>query len=163
MRKIIFLSVTLFFLIFMTACDSGQRIRIDNNTPSTNLSDIYIESLKIGNDINNADMSIFTHTQSQNDFFSFWFKEIAFKSTDNGVITEIFIREPDEIDYFINGKNDLKTIEQITDELGQNYNEYQYDRQQSLRAITYTDRENKINFTLVYSDYDNNLIWLILN
>ena len=163
MKRIAFASVVLLLLTIMSACrDGGQRIN-DSNLQSTDLSNIYIAGLTIGSNANDIDMSMFSHTESRNELYTFWFKEIAIKSDDDGLITKILAREPRENDYYINGKNDLLTVEQIKGELGQYHNDYRYDREQGLRAITYSDKENKIRFTLVYSDYDNSLIWLILD
>jgi len=54
------------------------------------------------------------------------------------------------------------TLAQITEELGGHHNDYWFDREQSMRAITYADIENDISLTVVYFDFDYALVWIIL-
>jgi hypothetical protein len=65
--------------------------------------------------------------------------------------------------YEINGADSPQSLQEIKNILGNNYNDYFYSRELGYNALTYSDAENGITLTFLYSLHDDRLIWAILS
>ena len=169
LRKGVFSAFLMAVLLSLTACvffDSSQAVR-SGDISSTYLGGVTIAELRLGDNISEVDLSLFTPTGSDHVRFDYVFNEILFYTDSYGNFTQILGRLVwglgyEGVSFSVNG-NELNTLEQLKDELGEYYNDYWFDREQGMRAITYADRENGINFTIAYSNYDGEFIWVILS
>jgi len=162
MGKLKLLMILLVFIFLLISCDSGQSV--DNrNIASTYLGNVNIAELQLGASINDIDLTVFLPTERNNVRYTYLFEEIGLITDTDGKLIYIhgWVLEAG-VDFSINGKT-LNTIAQITEELGEHYNDYWFDREQSMRAVTYTDKENNINLTLVYFEFNDALVWIILS
>ena len=169
MRKGIFAVILMPILLFLTACaffDSSQTVRA-GDISSTYLGDVRIAGLRLSDNINDVDLSLFTPTGRDHVRFDYVFNEILFYTDSYGNFTQIWGilvwgEVYEGVSFSVNG-NEFNTLEQLKNELGEHYNDYWFDRELGMRAITYADRENGINFTIAYSNYDGEFIWVILS
>jgi len=159
MRKVIFAAILMTILFSLTACfllDSSQSVR-SGNVQSTDLASIDIAGLRLGLNRNEIDLAQFSPSTAINSTYDIIFQEVRLR-----------IGNVDDITYIlgfsinIDGET-FDNIEQIKMVLGEHYNEYSFDKEQDMRAITYTDRENNIALTIVYSNTSNAFIWAILS
>lgn len=121
---------------------------------STNLSNISINSISIGEKITDADLINYNSeiVIRQNDDESVTFLKSDFNSTSK--IT-------------INQKLDFTTIEDVKEVLGNSYYEMVYDYSQSLNEYIYFDRANNITAKFIFikcdgSENDGFLNWIII-
>jgi hypothetical protein len=173
-KKLFSLVVFLMITFIVSACDSGQTVRT-GNVDSTFLADVYIAGLQLGDNINDIDLSGFSPAYNESLRFDYSFQEIMFYVDTDGHLTKILGRmgvfhSPRENEYIgvtlsISGK-ELTTLSEIKYELGEQFYDYWYDREQNMRAATYTDKENNIIFTVVYMVNtmfgENAIPWVIL-
>jgi len=163
MRKLIFLLLLLAVVYSLTACvllDSNQSV--DNrNIASTYLGNVEIAGLQLGININDIDLTVFTITGRDIPKFDFLFEELGLILDSNENLATIQGWISEGIIFSISGKTFI-TVEEITNELGEHYNSYWYDREQSMRAVTYADIENNISLTLIYFDFDDTLVWVVV-
>ena len=167
MRKAVF-AVVFPLLFSLTTCaffDSSQTVRT-GDVSSTYLGGVTIAELQLGDNINEVDLSCFTPTGHDHVRYDYVFNEILFYTDSYGNFTEILGRLVwglgyEGVSFSVYG-NEFDTLQQVKGELGEHYNDYWFDREQGMRAVTYADRENGINFTIVYSNYDESVWWVIL-
>ena len=159
MRKVILVSILLLVLSSITACtlfDSAQSIR-SGNAQSTDLDNIDIAGLRLGLNRTEIDLTQFSPSIDVNSNFDIIFQDVRLKVDAVGDITYIH-----GVSVNING-DVFDNVEQIKTALGEHFNGYWFDREQDMRAVTYTDRENNITLTIVYSNTSNVFIWAILS
>ena len=164
MKKAIISVFSIMFVILIASCaliDSKQTI-ISDEKNSVNLEGVNISGLSIGSNINRADVSVFSAASRDIVGFDFLFEEVALNTSSEGEFTKIQGWISSGALLNING-NTLYSKDEIIKELGDNHNNYWFDKEQSLRAITYTDRGNKTNLSLIFSDIEETLIWVILS
>ena len=173
MKKICSFGLLLLILmIALMACDSGQEIRLSNSLESTDLSGVEIEGMKIGISIEDVDLSRFTNAENRyaDSEYSYHFMEVRIAVDENGMITKIHgtsfkCYDKQTTRAFSQGSS---KIDETISVLGNNFNNYWFDREQQIRANTYIDNESGISLTITYASYssppssDGQLIWVIL-
>ena len=135
-------------LLSLSACDSGQTVRRDV-LPSTNLSNVNIGGLVIGE---NADESYLAEGLSVEANADVLVQSIRYSVNDG-----------DATRFSVNGTESPRSINEIVALLGQNHNDYWFDREQSIRAYTYYDGESEIYATFAFDNNSKDLIWVILS
>jgi hypothetical protein len=170
---IILLCFGILFIIFcIYTCDSGQNIIVKQNLLSTNLSRIIISEIKIGNNIQDIDLSKYSSSIYKTDAKNIYnFEELNITTDDDGIIIKIqcniygYINDYKKGTVLINNYDQKKfgTIKDIIDILGGNYYNYWYDKEQALKANTYIDKDNGINFTIVYDYNSQKIVWYIIS
>jgi hypothetical protein len=180
MKKNIFggFSLIAALIVVMSACTTyfGYGRIKDDNLQSTDLSNVTIAGLRLGSNTNDIEMSVFRKTDRGYILYGFVQDEIQTTVLDETYPDEVFIDvEPDGtitridgrvhigLEFEINRVNNLQSVQEIKDLLGNNYNDYLYSRELGYNAITYTDAENSIILTFLYSLHDGELIWSILS
>jgi hypothetical protein len=175
--KKIFLSIITIGLLFVLAsCYDGYGKINDKNLQSTDLSNIMIAGLKLGLNTNDIEMSVFRQTDRGYILYGFVNNELLTTVMDetypdevridvdpNGTITRIDGRVHIGLGFEINGTNTPQTLQEIKELLGNNYNDYLYSKEIRYNGLTYTDTENEIILTFLYSMDDDRLIWVILS
>jgi len=159
------------FLIFFSACDGNQKIKREN-LQSTDLSYVNIDGIVLGTPIINVDFTKYT-TEAPDRFEqrenTYYFRELHLETDSNGVIQKIKGNTYGYIDghavtpFAINGTVNISTITEVVDLLGQNHNDYWFDRGQKLKAYTFYDDDSKVYVTFVYDYNSNGLVWVILS
>ena len=154
--KKIYLTVIIISLLMLVACTSIE---------STDLSNIKIDNILLGQAIDNVDLSKYKVTDKYDNEYNYRFKGIQLKTNDNDNIDKIWTNMI-EYDFLSIGKeNKFENIDQITDIFGSNYKEYWYDKEQGLKSHEYIDSEAKIKINFVYNGLSNEekeLVWAIL-
>jgi hypothetical protein len=91
--------------------------------------------------------------------------EVFIRTEPNGTITKIDGRIHVGIQFKINGVDVDKpqNLQDIKDLLRDYYNDYLYSRELGYNGLTYTDVENVISLTILYSLHDGKPIWAILS
>ncbi len=134
--------------MLMTACDSGQTVKRDA-LPSTNLSGVNIGGLVIGA---NADEAYLAEGISVETNTEVIVHSVRYSVNDGGATP-----------FSVNGTDSPRSIDEIVALLGQNHNDYWFDREQSVKAYTYYDGESEIYATFAFDNNSKVLVWVILS
>lgn len=144
----------------MALCWYSEKVK---KTETTDLSNILIDNIALGNTFKNIDLT--KYTKNTYDGYTYTFDEIAI-NVNNGVINSLHGNfHENKVIISINGNtnlNAIKDIEDIENILGNNFKDKWYDREQGLRTHIYYDYNNNIKADFVYANYDNNLVWVKL-
>lgn len=63
----------------------------------------------------------------------------------------------------VNSRRNLRSINEVSDILGENYKEKWKDRELKLKEHVYFDNRNNIKAEFIYSIFDDSLVWVILS
>jgi len=160
-----------FFPLFLSTCDGNQKIK-RSNLPSTDLSYVNIDGIVLGTPIIDVDLAKYTaevpgrFEQKGN---TYYFRELHIETDSNGVVQKIKGNTYGYIDgravtsFSINGTDNISTTNEVVELLGQNHNDYWFDREQKLKAYTFYDDDSKIYASFVYDYNSNGLVWFILS
>jgi uncharacterized protein YcfL len=170
MRKLFFTVLTFLILIAgLTACGSGQQVKVNNNLQSTDLSGIEIQGLKIGVSIEDVDLSRYTAAPSGQTSiaeYAWHFNEVDIAADEKNAITKIrsgafAYSNADDTLIFSQGSS---IVDEVIDILGEDFENYWFDREQQIKANTYVDKEHGLSLTVTYDalSTDNGLVWVIL-
>ncbi len=153
------------FLLILSACDSGQTVK-HNDLTSTDLSSVNVDNIVVGQAISDINLTKYT---AVNDSFekkegTYYFEELHIETNTDGIIQSIQgnLGNDNTIPFSINGTDNLQSINEVAELLGQNYNDYWFDREQGIRAYTYFDSESSIYATFAYHNNSRELVWVIL-
>lgn len=156
-KRILLLSLCVIFIIILYWY--SEKI---TKPETTNLSNIFIDNIALGNDIKNVNLTKYTKTNKYDEIYTYGFNEIAI-NVNNDIIDGLFCRFIENSTIIsINENINLVKITNIEDILGNNYKDKWYDKEQGLRTHIYYDYDNNIKADFIYSNYDNNLIWIKL-
>ena len=155
MKKIVSLFGVLFLVFFQTACS--------NNLENTDLSNIRLDNMKIGDKISEEDLSKYNESDKYIKETKYTFEEICINVDDKEQINYLFARFDEYyIDININDTNNLNLIKDIENILGNNFQDKKYDSEQLLREYIYIDKVNNLKAEFIYSQNTNILRWIIL-
>ncbi|MGV3152898.1 hypothetical protein [Sarcina ventriculi] len=157
MRKKIVLLFSCIIFIIVLCLYSWKAIKIE----TTNLTDISIDNIVLGDDFENVNLTKYTKVDGYDDNYNYRFNEIAI-NVDNGIIDGLFSNFDNNVVISINGNTDLTKVNDIKDILGGNFKDKWYDKEQGLKTYIYYDYNNNIKANFIYSNYDNNLVWIKL-
>jgi len=164
----VFLIIVVALSSYFTFVEWSGKGRVnDKDLQSTDLSSVTVAGLRLGLNIDDIDMAVFRETEKGYILHGFvndeeYNDEVYIDVEPDGTITKIQGRLHIGLWYEINGTDNLQSLQDIKDELGDNYNDYLYSRELGYNAITYTDKENDISLTFFYSMFDGKLIWAVL-
>ena len=133
------------------------------NLPSTDLSNITVDTMQMDSDIKNFDLSLYQESNrfgNRNHESTYNFDEMVL-DIDNHKISYIFAFKEDVL-ISLNQRKDISNIEEITSILGENYLEKKEDREQRLRKHIYFDHEIGVVAEFIYSEYDGEFVWIVL-
>lgn len=156
MKKIIYLVLS-FVLFFMHGCNDSEV-----NIQSTNLSNIKIDNIIVGEPIKNINFNNYTAAERYSGNYKYLFDEIVIgEDEESNTVNYIFSRFDENCTVIsINNNEDLNTIEDITKILGNNYTEKWENREQGLKNRIYYDTMRNIKSEFVYLSYDDSLSWI---
>lgn len=151
-----FVVLILGILVFIISSLCIQKIRM-NTVKTTNLSDITVDGISIGDDISLLDFSNYTQTDDYDVDYKYRFDELMLDVDNETKISYIFSRfDENKTNIMINNINKVKSIDDITQILGSNYYEKYYDREQLLKTHIYYDRINNVTAEFIYLDFGDN-------
>lgn len=162
MKGKILLLYTMLIMIFCTACSSEGQVK-KVTSESTNLSDVNVNDIVLGVSGSSLDLSKYTTIpieQTAGDKNTLYFEELQITTNNDGIVTLVKGIVGDGTQVNVNNSQPT-SINEVISQLGTNYNEYWFDREQNIKAYTYYDNTKKMYAT--FAAFDNNLIWLILN
>lgn len=151
MKKIYTLLILIVF--FLLGCQSETKLK------STSLDSIIINNIRIYDNINDLDLSNYVKSDrfSQRDT-KYQYENMVLDVNTDQLVNYIF-GFFDENKVIINGKSDLKNINDITKLLGNEFKEEWEDKEQKLKYHSYYDKNKKIILKVVYSDVTKELVW----
>lgn len=154
--------------LLLTACDSGQTVKREK-LPSTDLSSVEVEGVSLGDSIHTVDLT--QYTSLPEDSFKeeagvYRFEEIQLKTDENQEIQKIIVSnnlENKTSIVSVQGENENLTPQKIVNWLGENHNDYWFDREQNIKAYTYYDNNKKFYVTFTFNTQNESLVWVILS
>ena len=155
MKKILILPLIIISVIILTGCN--KKIE------STDLTNIYLDDMTIDMKIDLKKLSNYTTTDRYSGNYKYKFEEIIIDTNKDNKINYLFAKlDNNTVDIKINN-NKIKTIDEVSNILGNNYQDKTYDREQQLKEYIYIDKENKIKAEFVYLTWDKHVVWIILS
>ena len=155
MKKILILPLIILSVITLTGCN--KKIE------STDLTNIYLDDMTIDMKIDSKKLSNYTTTDRYSGNYKYKFEEIIIDTNKDNKINYLFAKlDNNTVDIKINN-NKIKTIDEVSNILGNNYQDKTYDREQQLKEYIYIDKENKIKAEFVYLTWDKHVVWIILS
>ena len=155
MKKILILPLIIISVIILTGCN--KKIE------STDLTNIYLDDMTIDMKIDSKKLSNYTITDRYSGNYKYKFEEIIIDTNKDNKINYLFAKlDNNTVDIKINN-NKIKTIDEVSNILGNNYQDKTYDREQQLKEYIYIDKENKIKAEFVYLTWDKHVVWIILS
>ena len=139
----------------------------DYAVKKTDLSDISIDGIRIGMNINEIDTSKYTTSDEIIDKCNYNFEEISFKTDSKGKIIYI-VADFKKINLDIGqeeNKEKISKVNGIFKELGSNYKTEMYKPEENNYWIIarYVDTDDDIYFGIIYSRYNNEISSIILS
>ena len=145
-------STVLMILVLVTNYSSFIVFCKEHSIQSTNLSEVYIDGLKVGNSLEKFDNTEYTETDRYNDEkYSFISEEIMIANK-NYKISEIYGRVG-KVDIIVNGESVVDDLNDIVSKLGNNYVKSNFDSEQLLKQYIYVDKVNDIKVSFIYRDH----------
>ncbi|ABR49998.1 peptidase M56, BlaR1 [Alkaliphilus metalliredigens QYMF] len=171
---IVVISIILFtiilLLIFNPSFDSLFRFVENQHSEweiegleTTDLSNITVDRIGIGSNIGEIDLSIY---QESNRFinregdYTYYFSELVLDIED-GYVNYIFAFNS-EVVINVNNNQSISTIDEVSNLLGDAYLQKTEDGEQRLMKHIYYDREMEVVAEFIYSNYDNQFVWITL-
>lgn len=139
----------------------------DYAVKKTDLSDISIDGIRIGMNINEIDTSKYTTSDEIIDKCNYNFEEISFKTDSKGKIIYI-VADFKKINLDIGqeeNKEKISKVNGIFKELGSNYKTGMYKPEENnyWKIARYVDTDDDIYFGIIYSRYNNEISSIILS
>lgn len=143
--------------IFFVGCNNMSNIK------STELNNIYVDNLNIGSSIKKINLNKYTESNNYLGDYTCKFEELIIDSKDNK-INYLFGRfDENRTVISVNSRRNLRSINEVSDILGENYKEKWKDRELKLKEHVYFDNRNNIKAEFIYSIFDDSLVWVILS
>ena len=143
--------------IFFVGCNNMSNIK------STELNNIYVDNLNIGSSIKKINLNKYTESNNYLGDYTCKFEELIIDSKDNK-INYLFGRfDENRTVISVNSRRNLRSINEVSDILGENYKEKWKDRELKLQEHVYFDNRNNIKAEFIYSIFDDSLVWVILS
>ena len=121
---------------------------------STDLTNIYIDDISLGNTLDSLDLSQYTHSDKySNENYNLIFDELMI-SEENNTINKIYGRF-NKVKVKVNDTMLSKNIDTLDSILGTSYIKATYDTEQLTSQRIYIDKENKIKATFIYQTLDS--------
>lgn len=144
-----------------------QKIKM-SMVKTTDLSQIEIDGISVGENVSLLDLNKYTETDGYNPAYRYRFDELVLDTDDEDSICYIYSRfDENKTDIMINSIDTSQSIDDITRILGNNFYEKNQDREQMLKKHIYYDRINNITAEFIYADfgddsskYNNKLCWI---
>ncbi|GAA0703606.1 hypothetical protein GCM10008904_10690 [Paraclostridium ghonii] len=144
-------SMVLLLLVLVINYNGFIETCKEYNIPSTNLSEVCIDGLKVGDSLEKFDINKYTATDMyDDDDYNFVSEEIRIFDKSNK-INKIH-GEGSKVDISIDGEKNIKNLDDVVSKLGNNYVKADEDNEQLLKKYTYIDRSNKIKLSFIYQD-----------
>jgi len=141
---------------------STSSIYIEKVTrlPSTDLSNILVDNIKIGYAIADIDLTVYTedHPNTTGDY-DYFFDQVRIGVDEDNKINSV---TADYHSVSINGSTDLYRIDEVTGLLGTNYLDKSQDSEQKLRKHVYYDSNTGVMAEFVYAKQTNDFAWLVV-
>jgi len=163
--------VAILLIFVLSACNGGQKIKRENLT-STDLSAVNIDGISVDNVIDDIDLTKYT-TVSADRFEAkentHYFEELKIETDANGSVKEVrgniygYDAAYEAVKFAVNGTDNPSSIDEVIKILGDNHNDYWFDKEQSIKAYTFYDGDNMIYGTFAFNYDSNELIWIILS
>ena len=150
MKRTKIVMIILLIMGLFTGCSNLKSEHVD-------LSDLTVDNIKIGSDINKIDFSKYTKSNKYSGDYRYKFDELLI-NTNKDKISFIFTRLDEKgTEFKINSKGNIKTISDVTNILGADFKDVSQDKEQSLRKRTYYDKINNIKADFIYFDLDQSI------
>lgn len=153
MKRTKIVVMILLIMGLLTGCSDSKSEHVD-------LSNLTVDNIKMGSDINKIDFSKYTKSNKYSGDYRYKFDELLI-NTNKDKVSFIFTRLDEKgMEFKINSKGNIKTIRDVTNLLGSDFKDVSEDKKQSLRKRTYYDKMNNIKADFVYLDLDQSISWI---
>lgn len=153
----------IFFVILFIVALILILLKNNINIKATNLSNISVDSIKIGNSLNELDLSNYTLSNKfLNENNTIHYDKLSITFNEDNTITKISYNLFNNNQLIINGINNIINIKDIINILGKEYTYKWYDKQQQLRQIIYIDKENYLKAKFIFDDISGKLVRIII-
>ncbi len=165
-KSIIYL-IVLVVIFFITVMGTKYYFYdSDYAVKKTDLSKVTIDSIKLGMNISEVDLSKYTSTENVIDKCNYNFEELSIKTDSKGKISYIIANyKKIDLDMQQEKSEKITKVNGIWSELGSNYKTdiYKPDDNNYWKISRYVDTENSIYLGIVYSRYNNEISKIILS
>lgn len=137
---------------------------------STDLSNLKINNISIGENVNDIDLSIFEKNYYfKEKKYTKYFNDFRISYNKKGIILKLKTLENENLNNFYN--SEIYNLNDVKDNFGNNYIKKTFDSDQSLDCIIYYDKINKLRAIFIYpnnsSNYDYpdhkiSIVWVAL-
>jgi hypothetical protein len=138
----------------------------DYAVKKTDLSNVSIDDIKLGMNINDIDISKYTTTDKVVDKCNYNFEELSIKTDSKGNITYI-VANYKKIELNVGQENSEKIskVNTIWNTLGSNYKTEVYNPEENnyWKITRYVDSDNSIYLGIIFSRYNNEISKIILS
>ena len=156
-NTIIIVLSSIIYGIIITGCSDNTSFK------STELNNVFIDNLNIGSSIQNINLKKYTESNRYSGDYMCKFEELIIDSKDNK-INYLFGRfDENKTVISVNGRRNLRNINEVSEILGLNYKEKWKNRDLKLKQHVYFDNRNNIKAEFIYSTFDDSLVWIILS
>lgn len=158
MKKIYILFIIFFILVLILISI------FKNNIKTTNLNNIFIDSIKIGDSLDKIDLSNYNLS---NKFLpekdTIHYSNLSVTFNENKEIIKISANLFNGNNMTINNTTNFFNIKEIINILGEEYICNWYDFGQRLRQIIYIDKENYLKANFIFDDVTGKLVKIIVS
>lgn len=163
-----FIYIVVLLLIFVVTILGTKYYFYDSDRAikKTDLSAVGVDGIKLGQNINDIDLTKYTATENVVDNCNYNFEELSIKTDSKGVIEYINANyRKVKLDVGQEENAEIDRVNKIWDILGSNYENTMYKEKENnyWKISKYIDTENDIYLGLVYSRFNNEMLNVILS
>lgn len=166
-KSILYIFILILILIVTTVFTKWYFYDSDYAVEKTDLSAVSIENIKLRMNINDIDTSKYTKIDDVVDGCNYNFEELSIKTSSKGEI-EYIIADFKKINNLDIGQSEgfiIQKSDDIFEVLGDKCKTdiYKSEENNFRRISKYIDTDNDINFAIVYSRFNNEMLYVILS
>ena len=94
--------------------------------------------------------------------YKYKFEEVVVDTDEHDEISYLFGRFDENLIKIRINDQQVKTIKDVKNVLGNHFQNKNYDREQQLKEYIYKDHDNNIKVEIIYSTVDNKLQWITI-
>ncbi len=129
---------------------------------TTDLSNIYLDELTIGMEAQAENFTSYTKSDIYSGDYKYKFEEVVVDTDEHDEISYLFGRFDENLIKIRINDQQVKTIKDVKNVLGNHFQNKNYDREQQLKEYIYKDHDNNIKVEIIYSTVDNKLQWITI-
>ena len=164
LKALIYIGVLLLIFVVTILGTKYYFYDSDSAIKKTDLSAVSVDDIKLGQNINDVDLTKYTATENVVDNCNYNFEELSIKTDSKGEI-EYINANYRKVKLYVGQEENEIILNKIWEILGSNYDTKMYKEKENnyWKIAKYVDTENDIYLGLVYSRFNNEMINVILS